>query len=267
MSRVIFRAIISLVIFLGIGFIVSFYNYSLSIKYICYTIGLPYFIITLLIFPYNREKKHQIIYLAISPGLFWAFHLTTIFIVGNLYQLFPNLILLSIIVGFLFIEKTKKVYFPVIIFSFVLTGTLLTINQLLKVDIKDMIISKEFQFEQNIGDKDVKIIEFWYSSCSSCISNFDKFQEFYDAKKNDYDILSINIRIRRDTETNFKPVSFVKARGFNFPVLEMENKVAEQQFGITSTPSLMVVKDDRIIFHENMIVSASLLEEILEKVD
>lgn len=41
---------------------------------------------------------------------------------------------------------------------------------------------------------------------------------------------------------------FVKYHGINYPILLVENEVARKQFGISGYPTLLIIKNNRVVF-------------------
>ncbi|WP_060523502.1 TlpA disulfide reductase family protein [Nonlabens sp. MIC269] len=261
-KKVVITGFLSLLLFISILGTLSFYFQGLQIQEIGICFAVIGFICNLLFFPYNSNLKNRIHFLFFSTGLFWLFHVVVVIYSGNWIQLFPNLSLLIVIISFLYVNQKKNLIIPFFsVLIFLLLG-LKIIKWNSKVDVATLLKKEPLTGTYFREASKPQIIEFWYSSCSICIENFDAFDKFYQKNKDKYDILSVNIEIDTDKKRNFDPVNFIKEKGYKFPVMVMSPDYAESTYQIFSTPKTMIVKNDTIILKENIIATSDLVESI-----
>ncbi|KPL00079.1 MAG: hypothetical protein AMJ90_08855 [candidate division Zixibacteria bacterium SM23_73_2] len=129
---------------------------------------------------------------------------------------------------------------------------------------------KKFELEKNLDETPI-FISFWATWCKPCIKELDqmkKVQKELEDKK--FQIIAID---EDGPRTLSKVKSFVKSRGWKFPVLLDKNKKVYRKYQVVGLPySLILDKNGTIIFShstyrpgDEKIVKKKILELISEQ--
>ena len=93
----------------------------------------------------------------------------------------------------------------------------------------------------------IVILDFFYTSCDPCIAAIPHLKELDSLYKNKgVAVMGIN-PMKNDIP---RLERFVKYHGINYPILLVENDVARKQFGILGYPTLLIIKNNQIIFQQ-----------------
>jgi thiol-disulfide isomerase/thioredoxin len=93
----------------------------------------------------------------------------------------------------------------------------------------------------------IVILDFFYTSCGPCIAAIPHLKELDSLYKNKgVAVMGIN-PMKNDIP---RLERFVKYHGINYPILLVENDVARKQFGILGYPTLLIIKNNQIIFQQ-----------------
>ena len=93
----------------------------------------------------------------------------------------------------------------------------------------------------------IVILDFFYTSCGPCIAAIPHLKEIDSLYKNKgVAVMGIN-PMKNDIP---RLERFVKYHGINYPILLVENDVARKQFGILGYPTLLIIKNNQIIFQQ-----------------
>lgn len=117
-----------------------------------------------------------------------------------------------------------------------------------------------------ISDNELKgktiILDFWYTSCGVCFRKFPVLQQLYDSlgHRKDLAFYAVNIPWRRDTPG--MAMELIKERGYTFPVA-MGSQPLASSFGVETYPTLVVVKDQRVVFFGDIDLFKERLPDIL----
>jgi len=91
----------------------------------------------------------------------------------------------------------------------------------------------------------IVILDFFYTSCGPCIAAIPHLKELDSLYKNKgVAVMGIN-PMKNDIP---RLERFVKYHGINYPILLVENEVARKQFGISGYPTLLIIKNNRVVF-------------------
>lgn len=91
----------------------------------------------------------------------------------------------------------------------------------------------------------IVVLDFFYTSCGPCIAAIPHLKEIDSLYKNK-GVAVMGINPMKNDHPRLE--RFVKYHGINYPILLVENKVASEQFGISGYPTLMVIKNNQVVF-------------------
>lgn len=89
----------------------------------------------------------------------------------------------------------------------------------------------------------VVLLNFWASWCDSCKEENPSIQNLINAEKGNDKLVFISVLFKDDPA---KAMEYIKANGFNFPVL-IDDKKISQEYGITGVPETFVINKNGII--------------------
>lgn len=97
------------------------------------------------------------------------------------------------------------------------------------------------------------ILEFWNSSCGSCIKQFPQYQKLYDKYKNEILIRSVFVRYK-DNENIFDGINCINKQECNFPIWSIDkNSSLLKELEIKVYPTIIIINHDKeIIFKGNL---------------
>lgn len=133
-------------------------------------------------------------------------------------------------------------------FNYVYEGTFTgKIKEPLKTDWFLINRNKDTLTAASFKDK-IVVLDFWNTSCAVCFREFPHFEALYSSYKAnpDVQIYAVNIPLDRDTSGQAFAVIERKNR-YSFPVLVGDSAV-RAQFGITGFPTIIILKDNEMIF-------------------
>lgn len=106
------------------------------------------------------------------------------------------------------------------------------------------------------------LLDFWYTSCGVCFRKFPTLQQLYDSlgHRKDLAFYAVNIPWRRDTPG--LAMQLIKKRGYTFPIA-IGDQLLASSFGIETYPTLVVIKDQRVVFFGDIDLLKKRLPEIL----
>jgi thiol-disulfide isomerase/thioredoxin len=97
----------------------------------------------------------------------------------------------------------------------------------------------------SVSKDSIVILDFFYTSCGPCIAAIPHLKELDSLYKNKgVAVMGIN-PMKNDIPRLGR---FVKYHGINYPILLVENEVARKQFGISGYPTLLIIKNNRVVF-------------------
>jgi len=107
------------------------------------------------------------------------------------------------------------------------------------------------------------LLDFWYTSCAVCFKKFPSLQQLYDSlgHRNDLVFYAVNIPWRNDTPG--LATHLIKKRGYTFPVT-IGNLSLASSFGVEVYPTLVVIKNQRIVFFGDIDALKKRLPDILK---
>ena len=97
------------------------------------------------------------------------------------------------------------------------------------------------------------LLEFWNSSCGSCIKQFPQYQKLYDKYKNEILIRSVFVRYK-DNENIFDGINCINKQECNFPIWSIDkNSSLLKVLEIKVYPTIIIINHDKeIIFKGNL---------------
>lgn len=96
------------------------------------------------------------------------------------------------------------------------------------------------------------LLEFWNSSCGSCIKQFPQYQKLYDKYKNEILIRSVFVRYK-DNENIFDGINCINKQECNFPIWSIDkNSSLLKELEIKVYPTIIINHDKEIIFKGNL---------------
>lgn len=97
------------------------------------------------------------------------------------------------------------------------------------------------------------LLEFWNSSCGSCIKQFPQYQKLYDKYKNEILIRSVFVRYK-DNENIFDGINCINKQECNFPIWSIDkNSSLLKELEIKVYPTIIIINHDKeIIFKGNL---------------
>lgn len=101
--------------------------------------------------------------------------------------------------------------------------------------------------------KDLVLLDFWSSSCGICFKSFPNLQKLYDTYSEKIEIYSVFVATRQG-DNYVTGDSILKARGYTFPVLFVEQSAsALSQLKITLYPTVILLnKKGDVLFRGNL---------------
>lgn len=87
------------------------------------------------------------------------------------------------------------------------------------------------------------MLNFWATWCPPCKAEMPEMQKFYEANKENVEILAVNMDPKADV------AGFVKERGLTFPILLDEKNEVNKNYQIVSIPTTFFIDEKGIITH------------------
>jgi thiol-disulfide isomerase/thioredoxin len=204
----------------------------------------------------KRESNISLVILGIPPLLVYSFvHITefkdTIIAFTSSFAF-----LLGILFAILWNSKIRKsfligatlIILP--IWSIVLTDQFIRYADTSEVKVGSNAKLKQIVITDRTGENraedllqyKILILNFWNTGCGVCKKEFPIFNSIYTDLKNKagVKIISVNVPLQRDSIDQAH--NYVAAAGYKFPVYYMEQKEAFEAFGITSYPTILMIK-------------------------
>lgn len=100
------------------------------------------------------------------------------------------------------------------------------------------------------------MLNFWATWCPPCKAEMPAMQKFYEANKDNVEILAVNMDTQNDV------AGFIKEKGITFPILLDEKNEVNQNYQILSIPTTFFIDEQGIITHKFI---GSMKEEDMEK--
>jgi peroxiredoxin len=110
----------------------------------------------------------------------------------------------------------------------------------------------------------ITIVSFWATWCGPCIKELDAFTENLEDWQKELPIKMIGISTD-DSRTSNKVKSFVKGRGWEFPIYMDVNNDLRRALNIPNVPHTMVIRNGKILFQHNGYVPGN-EDEMLPKI-
>ena len=89
------------------------------------------------------------------------------------------------------------------------------------------------------------LLEFWNSSCGSCIKQFPQYQKLYDKYKNEILIRSVFVRYK-DNENIFDGINCINKQECNFPIWSIDkNSSLLKELEIKVYPTIIIINHDK----------------------
>ncbi|MEJ2696791.1 MAG: TlpA disulfide reductase family protein [Candidatus Sulfobium sp.] len=106
----------------------------------------------------------------------------------------------------------------------------------------------DFRTGKTIRSADFKgkvvFVNFWASWCSPCKEEMPSVDALYDEMRNNKDFVMITI-LYRDTPVN--AVSYMKSKGYDFPVYSDPRGTSAGNFGVTGVPETYVIDKNGVL--------------------
>ncbi len=127
----------------------------------------------------------------------------------------------------------------------------------------DMGIEKSFQgsFDSDAGG--TQLFVFWETWCPFSQRAMPRLEEFYQRYR-DQGFTVVGFTKITETSTDEKVEAFIGQNGLTFPVLK-ENGRASKYFGVQGYPSIVVVRDGRMVWEQKVPTSEPITETMLEE--
>lgn len=113
-------------------------------------------------------------------------------------------------------------------------------------------------------DSSITVISFWATWCGPCIKEIDAFTEKLEEWQKVLPIKLLGISVD-DSRTSHKVKSFVKGRGWDFPIFQDVNNDLKRALNIPNVPHTIVIKSGKILFQTDGYVPGN-EDEIVEKI-
>lgn len=107
-------------------------------------------------------------------------------------------------------------------------------------------------------------LDFWSTSCGVCFIKFPELENLYQAYKDDSRVLiqAVNIPIERDT-AGMAFYMIGRNAHYNFPVV-IGSESMRTAFGVEAYPTVVILKDNKMVFRGRTELAKDALEDILE---
>ena len=111
----------------------------------------------------------------------------------------------------------------------------------------------EYEIKLDTIKSNYILLEFWNSSCGSCIKQFPQYQKLYDKYKNEILIRSVFVRYK-DNENIFDGINCINKQECNFPIWSIDkNSSLLKELEIKVYPTIIIINHDKeIIFKGNL---------------
>jgi len=125
------------------------------------------------------------------------------------------------------------------------------------------------QYGNHITDQDIKgkitVIDFWFTGCGICFSEFPEIQRLYDAYKNNPSvfILAINKPIKKDTVG--QAFAMIEERNYTFPTLIPINEELPEIFGVKEYPTIIIMDQAGTAIFRGSVEKAEKVLQVLIK--
>jgi thiol-disulfide isomerase/thioredoxin len=112
---------------------------------------------------------------------------------------------------------------------------------------KAKVYASNDSFFFSVPKDSIVVLDFFYTSCGPCIAAIPHLKELDSLYKNKgVAVMGIN-PMKNDYH---RLERFVKYHLINYPILLVENEVARKQFGISGYPTLLIIKNNQVIFQQ-----------------
>jgi thiol-disulfide isomerase/thioredoxin len=144
------------------------------------------------------------------------------------------------------------------------SGTGFTQNNLPAVKIRNL-KGQELTFNSLFTDTaGTTIVSFWATWCGPCIKELEAFNENLENWQTQLPVKLIAVSVD-DSRTANNVKTFVRGRGWNFPVYQDVNNDLKRALNIPNVPHTLVIKNGRILFQTDGYESGN-EDEIMEKI-
>lgn len=129
-------------------------------------------------------------------------------------------------------------------------------------DLKGNDLSFSSLFEK-MGDTPV-IVSFWATWCGPCIKELEAIDENMEEwlKTTTFKVFAVSID---DSRTSGRVKSFIKGRGWTFPVFQDINNDLKRALNIPNVPHTLIVRNQKIVYQHDGYLPGN-EEELIEKV-
>jgi cytochrome c biogenesis protein CcmG, thiol:disulfide interchange protein DsbE len=116
---------------------------------------------------------------------------------------------------------------------------------------------------EKMGDTPV-IVSFWATWCGPCIKELEAIDENMEEwlKTTTFKVFAVSID---DSRTSGRVKSFIKGRGWTFPVFQDINNDLKRALNIPNVPHTLIVRNQKIVYQHDGYLPGN-EEELIEKV-
>lgn len=112
---------------------------------------------------------------------------------------------------------------------------------------KAKVYASNDSFFFSVPKDSIVVLDFFYTSCGPCIAAIPHLKEIDSLYKNK-GVAVMGINPMKNDHPRLE--RFVKYHGINYPILLVENEVARQQFGVSAYPTLLIIKNNQVVFQQ-----------------
>ncbi len=230
------------------------------------TVFFLYFLLTTYIQLRHRSDRYILLFILLFPPL--ALHGGVLLVEGYYPALsIPSTLayFVGTFLGWIIAYQSKKIQSVTFAFSIVIVGWMYfrgydlylhylnygnLYGSMTPIHVSKNIIYKNEQSKTVTfpNDHSLIVLDVWNNGCGICYREFPKLEKLYKnyANRNDVKFYALNVALREDDIAKAKEITL--AWDYTFPNLFLERKEYAGALGIQSYPTVLIIKNDSIVF-------------------
>jgi len=113
-------------------------------------------------------------------------------------------------------------------------------------------------------DGKLRLFDFYNNFCAICFTEFPKFQALYEKYRNNESISVSAVNIPTIWDTIPNPIDIIRDEKYTFPVV-LGNKGLDTLFGVTTYPTVIIERNNIIIYKGDIEHVGDVIEKLLHK--
>lgn len=110
----------------------------------------------------------------------------------------------------------------------------------------------------------IVVLDFWFSKCGVCFSEFPKVETFYQQAKKNPKIYFTSVNYIQEYDKESEVYAMTKQLGYTFPTTVCKDKSIPKILGVTSYPTVLVIDPQgRLVFRGNITQAEKKVNELL----